>query len=183
MLKVLLVNDTPRLLGRLQAALRRLGAAEVSEVCAAICIARSIETFKPDIVLVDKDSPSRDVLEQACCTTSATDRQIGLLTADQLPAELKDHMVIYARRSLCEEALQQLMRTLQECFPNHRSKEADPHGGDKEIILRARNLLMQLKAMSASEAQGAMRDMANNRNIPLIDVAHKLIGLNDTFAS
>jgi response regulator NasT len=41
---------------------------------------------------------------------------------------------------------------------------------------------MQLRSMTESEAYHAMRKMAMDRNIRIIDVAHKLLAMNELLA-
>ena len=47
---------------------------------------------------------------------------------------------------------------------------------------RAKGLLMQLRSMSESEAYHAMRKIAMDRNIRIIDVAKKLLSMNELLA-
>ena len=52
----------------------------------------------------------------------------------------------------------------------------------RKLIDRAKGILMQLRGMTESEAYHAMRKMAMDRNIRIVDVAQKLLAMNDLLA-
>jgi response regulator NasT len=53
---------------------------------------------------------------------------------------------------------------------------------ERKVVERAKGLLMQLRSMSESEAYHAMRKIAMDRNIRIIDVAQKLLSMNELLA-
>ena len=74
MLKVLLVNDTPRHLGRLRDALTAAGCLVVGEADNAFILADQVAQLAPDVIIVDTESPSRDTLEQVCVLSQSATR-------------------------------------------------------------------------------------------------------------
>jgi response regulator NasT len=64
MLRVLLVDDTGKDMHILRDALACAGHEVVGEVETALDLIRQVERTTPDLVIVDTESPSRDVLEQ-----------------------------------------------------------------------------------------------------------------------
>ena len=64
MLRILLINDTPRKVGRLKAALTEAGFEVIDESGLTIDLPARVETVRPDVILIDTESPGRDVMEQ-----------------------------------------------------------------------------------------------------------------------
>lgn len=62
-----------------------------------------------------------------------------------------------------------------------REHEAMSENGPEErrLVERGRSLFMRLRRVSAADAYAAMREMAMDRNIRIVDVARKLLALND----
>ncbi len=61
-------------------------------------------------------------------------------------------------------------------------RQAESKLSERKVVERAKGLLMQLRSMSESEAYHAMRKMAMDRNIRIIDVAYKLLAMNELLA-
>ena len=57
MLKVLLVNDTPRHLGRLRDALTAAGCLVVGEADNAFILADQVAQLAPDVIIIDTNRP------------------------------------------------------------------------------------------------------------------------------
>ena len=78
MLRILLINDTAKKVGRLKAALTEAGFEVIDESGLTIDLPARVETVRPDVILIDTESPSRDVMEQ-----------VVLVSRDQQLAERK----------------------------------------------------------------------------------------------
>ena len=61
MLRILLVNDTPRHFGRLREGLEKAGYCVVGESSDAFLLPRQVAALQPDVIIVDTESP-RDTL-------------------------------------------------------------------------------------------------------------------------
>ena len=86
MLRVLLVNDTNKQVGRLRAALIQAGCEIVEEVSSALMIPKKVAELRADVVIIDTESPSRDVLEQICVVTQDAPRPIVMVSEDTQPS-------------------------------------------------------------------------------------------------
>ena len=64
MLRILLINDTSKKVGRLRTALSEAGFEVIDESGLTIDLPTRVESVRPDVVLIDTESPSRDVMEQ-----------------------------------------------------------------------------------------------------------------------
>ena len=57
MLRILLINDTAKKVGRLKAALTEAGFEVIDESGLTIDLPARVETVRPDVILIDTESP------------------------------------------------------------------------------------------------------------------------------
>ncbi|HQV81143.1 MAG: ANTAR domain-containing protein [Moraxellaceae bacterium] len=191
MLRVLLVNDTNKQVGSLRTALVQAGCDVVEEVSSALMIPKRVAELKADIVIIDTESPSRDVLEQICVMTQDAPRPIVMVSEDTQPAAIKAAIKAGVSAYVVEDIdagrLSAVLEVAQARFEQDQAlmsqiRQAESKLNERKIVERAKGLLMQLRSMTESEAYHAMRKMAMDRNIRIIDVAHKLLAMNELLA-
>ena len=85
MLRILLIDDTPKKVGRLRCALIDAGFDVIDDHGSIIDLPERVEAIRPDVVLIDTDSPSRDVMEQVVMVSRDRPRPIVLFTEDDRP--------------------------------------------------------------------------------------------------
>ncbi|RZU45242.1 response regulator receiver and ANTAR domain protein [Fluviicoccus keumensis] len=191
MLRVLLVNDTPKQVGRLRTALVLAGCEVVEEVTSALMIPRRVSDLKADVVIIDTESPSRDVLEQICVVTQDEPRPIVMVSEDKQPAAIKAAIKAgvsaYVVEDIDQHRLGAVLEVAQARFEQDQAllsqiREAEMKLSERKTVERAKGILMQLREMNEGEAYHAMRKMAMDRNIRIIDVAQKLLAMNELLA-
>ncbi len=191
MLRVLLVNDTPKQVGRLRTALVLAGCEVVEEVSSALMIPRRVAELKPDIVIIDTESPSRDVLEQICVVSQDEPRPIVMVSEDSQPAAIKDAIKAgvsaYVVQDIDPCRLGAVLKVAQARFEQNQAllsqiRDAELKLNERKTVERAKGMLMQLRSMNEAEAYHAMRKMAMDRNIRIIDVSRKLLAMNESLA-
>ena len=62
MLRVLLVNDTDKPIAELREALLAVGYDVLPQVATAAGLLKAVQLQQPDVIILDVDSPSRDML-------------------------------------------------------------------------------------------------------------------------
>jgi response regulator NasT len=191
MLRVLLVNDTNKQVGRLRAALIQAGCEIVEEVSSALMIPKKVAELRADVVIIDTESPSRDVLEQICVVTQDAPRPIVMVSEDTQPsaikAAIKAGVSAYVVEDIDQHRLSAVLEIAQARFEMDQSlmqqiRQAESRLNERKVVERAKGLLMQLRNMSETEAYHAMRKIAMDRNIRIIDVAQKLLSMNELLA-
>ena len=191
MLKVLLVNDTNKQVGRLRTALIQSGCEVVEEVTSALMIPKRVAELKADVVIIDTESPSRDVLEQICVVTQDEPRPIVMVSEDTQPAAIKAAIKAGVSAYVVEDIdvarLSAVLEVAQARFEQDQAlmsqiRQAESKLNERKVVERAKGILMQLRGMTESEAYHAMRKMAMDRNIRIVDVAQKLLAMNDLLA-
>ena len=191
MLRVLLVNDTNKQVGRLRAALIQAGCEIVEEVSSALMIPKKVAELRADVVIIDTESPSRDVLEQICVVTQDEPRPIVMVSEDTQPsaikAAIKAGVSAYVVEDIDKHRLSAVLDIAQARFEIDQSlmqqiRQAESRLNERKVVERAKGLLMQLRSMTEPEAYHAMRKIAMDRNIRIIDVAYKLLAMNELLA-
>lgn len=188
MLKILLVNDTHKQVGRLRESLAEAGFDVVDEVSSAFMIPRKVAALQPDIVMIDTESPSRDVLEQVVIVSQNEPRPIVMVSDDGQPsairAAIKAGVSAYVVEGIDAGRLEAVLAVAQARFEEDQSlkeqvKVAENKLNERKTVERAKGMLMQLRGMNESDAYSAMRKMAMDRNIRIVDVAEKLLSMNE----
>jgi response regulator NasT len=186
-LKVLLVDNTP---DRASALKQALGAMEGVEVTCTLEspleLFRRVAEHKPDIVLIDTESPSRDVLEQLAVVSSSAPRAVVLFTEDAhgatIRAALRAGVSAYIVDGIAPGRLQPIMRVAMERFEADQKLRAeleDTKGRleERKLVERAKGILMKQRGLSEEEAFAALRSHAMDRGIRLGDAAKQLIDI------
>ena len=161
MLKVLLVNDTRKQVGKLRESLIQAGCEVVEEVSQALQIPGKVEALAPDVVIIDTESPSRDVLEQICVVSQDAPRPIVMVSDDGQPAAIKAAISAgvsaYVVEGIDEGRLAAVLTVAQARFEADQSlkkqvKVAENKLNERKDIDRAKGMLMQLRGVTEDEA-------------------------------
>ncbi|MES2917622.1 MAG: ANTAR domain-containing protein [Pseudomonadota bacterium] len=188
MLKILLVNDTRKQVGRLRESLVAAGFDVVDEVSNPILIPRMVASLQPDLVMIDTESPSRDVLEQVVMVSQNEPRPIVMVSDDGQPAAIraaiKAGVSAYVVEGIDVARLESVLMVAQARFESDQAlreqvKVAEGRLSERKTVERAKGMLMQLRGMSEADAYNAMRKMAMDRNIRIVEVAEKLLSMNE----
>ncbi len=183
-LRVLLVDARCGDTSRLSLVLLQSGFEVVGSLRESDDILAAVETFEPDAVIIDADSPRRDTLEGLALIGRRYPRPMVLLsergdstlvrTAAEagVSAYVVDGMSPQSVRSLVEVAVlhfhgnsvlqAQLSRTQQVLE-------------ERQLIDRAKCMLMEQKGLSERDSYHHLRRLAMNRGQKMADVARLLV--------
>src|SRR5690606_9751816 len=89
MLRILLINDTAKKVGRLKNALVEAGFEVIDESGLVIDLPQRVEALHPDVILIDTESPGRDVMEQVVLVSRDRPRPIVMFTDDHDPKVMR----------------------------------------------------------------------------------------------
>ena len=164
MLKVLLVDATPQGASALGRALRKVEGVRVTcTVDAPIELAKRIEEHRPDIVLIDTDSPSRDVLEQLAAVSATAPRPVVMFTGDgdhdAIRASLRAGVCAYIVDGIAPERLAPIMRVAIERFEADQRLRALRRVPASQIRTRRRQP-QALRAQARGARQGHPHEAA-----------------------
>jgi response regulator NasT len=188
MLRILLINDTPKKVGRLRAALIEAGFEVIDESGLIIDLPARVEAVRPDVILIDSDSPGRDVMEQVCLVTRDQPRPIVMFTDEQNPQVMRQAIQsgvsAYIVEGIQSQRLKPILDVAMLRFESDQALRAQLNARDQQMVERkrvelAKGMLMQMKSCNEEEAYTLMRRQAMSRQQKLIQVAEQIIAMND----
>lgn len=188
MLRILLINDTSRTGGRLRSALSEAGFEVIDESGLTIDLPARVEAVRPDVVLIDTESPSRDVMEQVVIVTRDQPRPIVMFTDEHDPGvmrqAIKAGVSAYIVEGIHAQRLQPIMDVAMARFESDQMLRSQLHARDQQLAERkrielAKGMLMKMKHCGEEEAYTLMRRQAMSRQQKLIQVAEQIIAMNE----
>lgn len=187
-MRILLIDDTAQKLGRLKAALSEAGFEVIEESGLLIDLPGRVEVLCPDVILIDSESPGRDVLEQVVLVSRDQPRPIVMFTDDQDPGvmrqAIKSGVSAYIVAGIQSERLQPILDVAMARFESDQALRAELQVREAQLAERkrielAKGLLMKMKTCNEEEAYTLMRRQAMSRQQKLIQVAEQIIAMHD----
>ncbi len=182
--RILLVNDTPVHAGKLRDALAAQGFEVVAEVHSAIELPQAVAAFRPDVVIVDAESPSRDTLEQIAATNACAPRPIVMFTEAReqamIRAAVQAGVTAYVVDGLSPSRLQPLLDVAVARFQEEqqlRSKleSTERQLAERKLVEKAKGILIDKRGMTEEAAYQLLRTTAMERGQRIGEVARNLI--------
>ncbi|MGA7813122.1 ANTAR domain-containing response regulator [Caballeronia sp.] len=188
MLRVLLITDTDKPIGDLRQALARLGYEMLAEVATPTALPRVVEEHRPDVVIIDTESPSRDTLEHLAVMNETAPRPVLMFSNDDDHQFIRDAVnagvTAYLVEGLEPARLAPILEVALARFAHEeklRNKLAQVESelADRKVIDRAKRLLMDRRKMSEQDAYATLRKRAMDQGMKVSEVARQLISMND----
>jgi len=186
MLKVMIVDEIVERAEVLQQALERSGYEVIAYVPSTFDLHRQVGALKPDIVIIDTDSPDRDTLENLCVLSRDDPRPIVMFTHDgdgeKIRAATLAGVSAYVVDGMAAERIGPIIDAAVARFEQyhalrHEFTEIEEKLADRKIIERAKGILMKSRNLSEEDAYRALRKRAMENNARLVDVARQLIAV------
>ncbi|WP_374437526.1 ANTAR domain-containing response regulator [Inhella sp.] len=183
-LRVLLIDDGAHRVRLVAEALILQGHQVVGVLDEATRIQAAVEELRPDVVIVDAESPSRDTLEHLALMHERAPRPVVMLADDAasqtIRAALRAGVSAYGVPELQPERLAAVLAVAQERFAQDRSLREELNAAQLELatrkqIERAKGLLMQEQGLSEDAAYKRLRKLAMDRGETLASVAQRVI--------
>lgn len=186
MLRILLINDTARRVGRLRQALGEAGFEVIAESGPTIDLPKRVETLKPDVILIDSESPGRDVLEQVVMVSRSKPRPILMFTDEQDPQimrqAIRSGVSAYIVEGIQAQRLKPILDVAMARFESEQElrnqlQVREAQLNERKRIEQAKGILMKLRQCDEEEAYTLMRRQAMSRQQKLIQVAEQIIAM------
>lgn len=167
-------------------ALAEAGYAVVAQVADAGGLLAAVRAARPDVIIVDRDSPDRDTLEHLCVVTRDEPRPIVMFTQDKdqgrMRAALRAGVSAYVVDGLAAERVQPIVNVALARFEQWQALrqelgEAQAGLAERKTIERAKGILMTQRRCSEDEAYRLLRRTAMDRNLRLAEVAENVIAM------
>ena len=165
-------------------ALRDSGDYEVHVIGNVSGLARRIAGHQPDVVLIDVDNPTRDMLEELTLASGPLDRPVAMFVSGAASglaqAAIEAGLSAYVVDGLKPERLKPVMDTAIARFRmmrQMRSELAETRRAleERKVIDRAKGLLMKAKGIDEDAAYALLRKTAMDQGRRVAEVAEALV--------
>jgi response regulator NasT len=187
-LRIVLVDEKPDRSGDLERVLEAEGYRVVARLSGRDDLRRRLAELAADVVIVDMQSPDRDVLEDMQRLHRENPRPIVMFVdesdSESIRAAVRAGVSAYVvdgdKRRRVKPILEVAIARFQE-FQALRSEldAARTTLAERKLIERAKGILMSKRRVSEDEAYRLMRKMAMDRKRRLADVAEQVIAMAD----
>ncbi len=187
-LRVLLVDETFERAALLKHALQEAGCKIAAHVSASADLPGLVAELKPDLILLDTESPDRDTFEHLCVISRDQPRPIVMFThdndSDKIRAAIRAGVSAYVVDGLKSERLKPIMDVAIARFNEFQAmrrdlEKAESRLAERKVVDRAKGILMKQRGWSEEEAYQALRKMAMDKGLRLSDVAGQVISISE----
>jgi response regulator NasT len=189
-LKIVIVDANPIRAAILQDGLKEAGHLNVTRIDDTTGLLARIYAIDPDVILIDLEDPSRDVLEQMFQVSRAVKRPIAMFVDQSdtasIQASVDAGVSAYIVGNLQKERIKTILDLCISRFNafSRLQDELDRAKSaleDRKVIDRAKGILMKLKNLTEDEAYTLLRRTAMNENKRIADVAQSVITAAELF--
>ncbi|HYD34202.1 MAG TPA: ANTAR domain-containing protein [Methylophilaceae bacterium] len=184
MLRVILVDNHLERSAPLKRSLTEEGYEVVAHLTDTADLDSAVNRLKPDVVIIDTNSPSRDTLENICVMSLNAPRPVVMFSHDgntaMIRAATQAGVSAYVVGGIPNEKLRPVMDAAIARFDEYRAlrnklEEANTRLVERKIIERAKGLLMKQRGMDEDAAYILLRNMAMQQNIRLSTLAERVV--------
>ena len=189
-LKIAIVDESPLRAAILADGLREAGFMLVERIPDTRNLLTRIYAVDPDVILIDLESPSRDVLEQMFQMSRVVKRPIAMFVdqsdSTSIQAAVDAGVSAYIVDGLKKERITSILDLCISRFNAfHRLQTELDNAKDaleeRKVIDRAKGLLMKLKGLSEEQAYALLRKTAMNENKKIAEIAQSVLTAAEMF--
>ncbi|MBN8982204.1 MAG: ANTAR domain-containing protein [Rhizobiales bacterium] len=182
--KIVIVDESPIRAAILNEGLRDAGFTSVEHISDMHNLLARIYAIDPDVILIDLENPSRDILEQMFQVSRAVRRPIAMFVDQSDAASIQESVEAgvsaYIVDGLKKERIKPILDLCVSRF-NAFSKLQDELDRtksaleDRKVLDRAKGLLMKAKGLTEEEAYVLMRSTAMREKKKIGEIAQSIV--------
>jgi response regulator NasT len=183
-LKIVIVDESPIRAAILEDGLREAGFAQVVRIEETTNLLARVYALDPDVILIDLENPSRDVLEQMFQVSRIVKRPIAMFVDQSdtasIQASVDAGVSAYIVDGLKKERVKNILDLCISRF-NAFSRLQDELDRTKtaleerKVIDRAKGILMKAKSLTEEQAYTLLRKTAMNEKKKIVEIAQSVI--------
>ena len=187
-MRVLVVDESPGQARLLREGLRKAGYEVTAPLASPLALLRAIDEHRPDIIVIDTESPSRDVLEHLVVMSQHTPRPVIMFASDATPETIREAtragVSAYVVDGLDPERIKPILSAALARFEELQAlraqlADANLKLAERKLVERAKGLLMKSRGLEEEAAYALLRKFAMDRKLRLAEVAQQLIEAAD----
>jgi response regulator NasT len=189
-LKIVVIEESPVRAAILEDGLREAGHSLVMRIADHANLLERIYAIDPDVILIDLENPSRDVLEQMFQMSRAVKRPVGMFV-DQtdhasIEAAIEAGVSAYVVDGLKKERVKPILDTMvsrHQAFARLRAEldQAKSQLEERKVVDRAKGILMRQKNIGEEQAYALLRTVAMNEKKKIADIAQSVVTAAELF--
>ena len=182
--KIAIVDESPIRAAILEEGLREAGYTEVVRISEMQSLLSRIYALDPDVIVIDLENPSRDILEQMFQVSRAVRRPIAMFVDQSdtasIQASVDAGVSAYIVDGLKKERLKPILDLCISRFNafSRLQNELDRTKSaleDRKVIDRAKGILMKLKGLNEEEAYVLLRSTAMREKKKIGEIAQSIL--------
>ena len=182
--KIVIVDESPVRAAILQEGLREAGFTELVHISEMQSLLARIYAVDPDIILIDLENPSRDVLEQMFQVSRAVKRPIAMFVdqsdSASIQASVEAGVSAYIVDGLKKERIKPILDLCVSRFNafaklQEELERAKSQLEARKLIARAKGILLKVKGLAEDEAYVLMRSTAMREKKKIGEIAQSII--------
>jgi two-component system, response regulator / RNA-binding antiterminator len=182
--KIVIVDESPIRAAILEEGLREAGFTVLEHIREMHNLLARIYALDPDVILIDLENPSRDVLEQMFQVSRAVRRPIAMFVdqsdSASIQASVDAGVSAYIVDGLKKERIKPILDLCISRFNafSRLQEELDRTKSaleDRKAIDRAKGILMKLKGLTEDEAYVLLRSTAMREKKKIGEIAQSII--------
>ena len=186
--RVILVDDRPKRAAMIEQAMNVSDFDVVSILSCVSGLLFKIQEHKPHVVVIDIESPGRDILENLSLIRQHNPTLVVMFSNEDDPEFIYDAInagvSAYMLEDINPEKVKPVIDVAVAQFEMFQAlrrqlRSTQQELNDKNTLDKAMRLLMKHQKISESEAHKNMRTLAMNNNQTLVDVAKNVIAILD----
>ena len=180
----MLVDDQPERSAMVEQALRHAGFDVLSAIPSASGLLFQMQQHQPDIILIDLDSPDRDMLESLTIINTHNPMPVVMFSKEDDPDFISDAVqsgvTAYQLDSVSPDKVKPVIDLAMAQFKAFQSLRTELDStknqlADRKVIERAKGLIMKTHGVSEEEAFSTLRSLAMETNQKLATTAQSVV--------
>jgi len=187
-MRVLVVDESEERTALLGEALVSAGHEVAASLTSPLELLRAVENLKPDVIVIDTESPTRDVLEHLVIVSQSSPRPIVMFATDSggeaIREAVRAGVSAYVVDGLDAARVNTIVAVACARFEEFQRlkielAEANLKLSERKLVERAKGLLMRSRGLSEEDAYHALRKLAMSKKMRLGDVAQQVLDAAD----
>jgi len=183
-MRVLIVDESEQRAAVLREGLVMAGHEVAASLASPLELLRAVEDLQPDVIVIDTESPTRDVLEHVVIVSQSSPRPIVMFATDRggetIREAVRAGVSAYVVDGLDAARVKPIVEVACARFEEFQRlktelAEANLKLSERKLVERAKGLLMRSRGLSEEDAYQALRKLAMSKKLRLGDVAQRVL--------
>lgn len=183
-LTILVIDENAIRASIIEEGLQEAGHRKVTVIHEVQGMARTIETLRPDVIVIDIENPNREMMEHLFQLTRTVGRPIAMFVdrsdTASIEAAVEAGVSAYVVDGLKKERVKPILDMAVSrfnAFSRLQRELADAKSAleERKVIDRAKGILMKMRGLSEEEAFALLRQTAMNEKKKMSEIAQSVV--------